>query len=157
MGEITISQEKEFIKLYTAGMTARDAAKVVGISNTSSQRVRIRNNIPRHSLSQSYAAIHQWLAKNFHKELCEDCGALSSEVKLDWANISGKYYRDRDDFKSLCRSCHRKFDYARSGKCKKGLHKMVTDNIYVCPRGWNNCKECMHTALVNYKQKEIVR
>ncbi len=59
-----------------------------------------------------YFALHTWVQR--HKGLpqdCEDCGATDSDRSYDWANISGEYRRDLDDFMRLCRSCHRKFDF----------------------------------------------
>lgn len=155
MANITEYQEKEFIRLYSSGLTARDAAQIVGISNSSSHRIRLRNKVAKHPPSDTYAAIHLWLAANFTKNKCESCGVSSSESKLDWANISGKYYRKRNDFKSLCRKCHRIFDYSRSGMCRNGLHPMSSDNIYICPRGWKNCKKCRNIASMKLKQKGV--
>ncbi|MBU1092552.1 hypothetical protein KJ836_02705 [Patescibacteria group bacterium] len=60
-----------------------------------------------------YAAIHNWVRRNFDGEdLCEFCGSEKSKV-YDWANISGKYKRNKSDWLRLCRSCHIKFDKGR--------------------------------------------
>jgi hypothetical protein len=60
----------------------------------------------------SYMAVHLWLRKNFIKpskcEMCKKDGL--SGRKIHWANISGKYKRDRKDYKALCPVCHRVFD-----------------------------------------------
>jgi len=59
----------------------------------------------------SYVAIHRWVKKWFGKpDHCEHCGAIDKR-KYNWANISGKYHRVRDDWKQLCIPCHRKFDH----------------------------------------------
>ena len=59
----------------------------------------------------SYAAKHIWVKNNFGKAMkCENCG--EEKKKITWANLSGKYLRDRNDWKQLCISCHRKFDYS---------------------------------------------
>ena len=56
----------------------------------------------------SYFALHIWLRKNKKPaDRCEHCG---KKTKLDCANISGKYRRDVNDYKWLCRSCHIKYD-----------------------------------------------
>lgn len=55
-----------------------------------------------------YQAVHRWL--NYHHTKagkCEKCGKVS---KTQWANISGKYLRNRNDYKELCYSCHTKMD-----------------------------------------------
>lgn len=71
-----------------------------------------------------YQGIHSWIIRQFGKaNICEnpDCiyprkGGLGSgrwllkPKRFDWANISGKYLRDRNDFIQLCRSCHEKWD-----------------------------------------------
>lgn len=56
----------------------------------------------------AYSTVHIWLLNNFKKEFCELCGI--KDKRMEWANISGEYKRDRFDFLSLCKSCHFKFD-----------------------------------------------
>jgi hypothetical protein len=57
----------------------------------------------------SYATIHKWvLFRNGKAEMCLLCGSMKN---VDWANIDHKYRRNLSDFISLCRSCHRKFDF----------------------------------------------
>jgi len=56
----------------------------------------------------SYNAVHLWARRSFAKlGRCQDC---EKEVPTEWANISGVYRRERDDFIELCRPCHRSFD-----------------------------------------------
>jgi len=51
-----------------------------------------------------YVALHQWIRKNKPKpKVCEICKKKSP---CDVANISGKYKRDVNDYKWLCRKCH---------------------------------------------------
>lgn len=55
-----------------------------------------------------YFALHMWLARNFVKpKECDHCGECN---KLDWANKTYKYLRDRDDWLALCKKCHAKYD-----------------------------------------------
>lgn len=57
-----------------------------------------------------YYAIHIWANNTFGRlQNCEDCKS-SKEKKYEWANISKKYLRKRDDWKRLCTKCHRKYD-----------------------------------------------
>lgn len=57
-----------------------------------------------------YQAKHTWVRKNYGEiRECEDC-LTKTAITYDWANISGKYIRKRNDWKRLCRKCHRKFD-----------------------------------------------
>jgi hypothetical protein len=57
----------------------------------------------------SYAALHIWMAKNYPKRgVCEQCG---SRVRTQYAvRHSGRYTRDRDDWRELCARCHADFD-----------------------------------------------
>lgn len=57
---------------------------------------------------KSYAAVHRKVNREFEKTAsCEHC---TLRKKLEWANVSGKYIFDRNDWLCLCRSCHKKFD-----------------------------------------------
>ena len=62
--------------------------------------------------SASYSASHHWMKKYFGSPMeCEECRVIVIETrKIQWANISGKYLRDRKDWKRLCTRCHRKLD-----------------------------------------------
>lgn len=58
-----------------------------------------------------YGAVHSWIYRHFGKpNKCEECGKIAYKNKMHWANISGKYKRDRSDWKRLCTSCHYKMD-----------------------------------------------
>lgn len=49
-------------------------------------------------------AIHVYLRHHTVKpKLCEEC---NKEEPFDLANISGKYLRDINDYRWLCRKCH---------------------------------------------------
>lgn len=57
------------------------------------------------------AATHYWIAKNYGKaNLCENDNTHTGK-RFEWANISREYKRDRNDWKRLCPSCHRKMDF----------------------------------------------
>lgn len=59
-----------------------------------------------------YAALHRWIARHKKKNgKCSQCGAVKG--RTDWANISGEYKRELDDYVELCVSCHRRFDLGR--------------------------------------------
>ena len=56
-----------------------------------------------------YSGLHRWIRKYKKKnDRCENCE--TKERKLEFANVSGKYLRDVDDFVSLCRICHHLID-----------------------------------------------
>lgn len=60
----------------------------------------------------SYSGIHQWISKELGKpKECWDCGFTSDNGRrFHWANISGEYKRDVNDWERLCASCHFKKD-----------------------------------------------
>lgn len=55
-----------------------------------------------------YSDKHKWHIKHIPKpQRCEFC---KKEKKMDWANISGEYYRTKHDWISLCKPCHAQWD-----------------------------------------------
>lgn len=64
----------------------------------------------------SYRALHKWIERKLGKpKFCTFCKASHlSHRQYNWANISGKYIRNTNDWMRLCVSCHRKYD--RSNK-----------------------------------------
>lgn len=54
-----------------------------------------------------YPGIHAWIRTYGNKTECEFC---SSKNNLDWANKSGDYKRNKEDWIRLCRKCHIKHD-----------------------------------------------
>lgn len=65
----------------------------------------------------SYSGLHIWVGRNKVKTgICEDCRqdvGNKGPRGTQWANISGEYRRDLDDFRELCPLCHRRFDRSR--------------------------------------------
>ena len=58
----------------------------------------------------SYTGLHHWIKKELGSPMkCQDCGTTKAKY-YEWANISGKYKRDTNDFKRLCKKCHSSFD-----------------------------------------------
>jgi len=78
-----------------------------------------------------YKKLHDWVY--YHKgkpkicehcglvpEICKCCGSIKKGTKLEWANKDHSYKRDINDYISLCRSCHKKYDIKNNkGKRKK--------------------------------------
>lgn len=66
-----------------------------------------------------YRAIHYWLEGEYGiPEKCEKCSiskiyGTDGRRLIHWANISGEYKRDFDDWMSLCVSCHKIYDLNR--------------------------------------------
>jgi hypothetical protein len=72
----------------------------------------------------SYSGLHAWVATHKTKTgVCEDCGqyvGTNGPRGTQWANISGDYRRDLDDFRELCVLCHRRFDLSRGNGSATG-------------------------------------
>ena len=62
--------------------------------------------------SAKYTAKHMWIYSQLGKpEKCEFCSRDGLKGKfINWANKSGKYLRNLDDWIRLCKPCHVKFD-----------------------------------------------
>ena len=56
----------------------------------------------------SYEALHTWV--RYSKEKTGKCSTCSHRGVTQWANISGVYLRDLDDFAEMCQSCHKELD-----------------------------------------------
>lgn len=64
----------------------------------------------------SYAPLHQWVARWKGKpNHCEVCG-ITEKRFYDWANVDHKYRRVLEDYISMCRPCHRKYDKEQKAK-----------------------------------------
>lgn len=58
----------------------------------------------------SYKGLHLWLGRNFGRpSKCSRCGTTEAK-RYEWANVSGNYSRDREDYARLCVSCHHLID-----------------------------------------------
>lgn len=62
-----------------------------------------------------YGALHKWLERHKTRTgTCTRCGARPQPrkryVATEWANVSGEYRRDLDDYVELCSSCHIRTD-----------------------------------------------
>jgi hypothetical protein len=56
-----------------------------------------------------YSAVHNWVRKYMGKAIkCEECGR--TDGRIEWANISHEYKREKEDYKQLCHKCHCKYD-----------------------------------------------
>lgn len=107
-----------------------------------------------------YATKHQWVYYHFGKaNRCEnkECN-YKNPKRYHWANISGKYLRDRGDWIMLCPSCHKKMDRKDKIFCRNG--HLQKDNIWIDNRGSRICKECKRlNAHKNYlkNKKQIIK
>jgi hypothetical protein len=55
-----------------------------------------------------YRGLHYWINRELGKPI--KCTFCNSTNNLEWANKSHEYNRDKNDYFSLCKSCHKKYD-----------------------------------------------
>ncbi len=67
-----------------------------------------------------YQAIHIWLRKTFGRaKKCENPKCEDKCKIYEWALWKGKeYIKKRENFRMLCKSCHKKYDYTDEAKKK---------------------------------------
>jgi len=68
-----------------------------------------------------YHALHAWVKR--HKPKSEFCERCKKRKPFDLANLSGKYKREVNDYKWLCRRCHMKIDKRLLRRNNKGQFK----------------------------------
>jgi|ERR1700719_944878 len=71
-------------------------------------------------INASYSAKHKWVYRK--KGKAEYCSFNPYHIakRYEWANISGVYLRDIDDYAQLCRKCHHEYDrIIKKGKSYK--------------------------------------
>ena len=74
-----------------------------------------------------YYALHGWVYRTLGKpEKCKQC---SSIIKVQWANKSRTYKRDKNDWISLCFQCHRKYDSGKYWGSIKKKYEMFGNRI----------------------------
>lgn len=68
----------------------------------------------------SYASLHHWIARKLGKpDKCEFCKRDGLKGKfIQWANVSGAYHRNLEDWIRLCTKCHYHFDRTKGFKSK---------------------------------------
>lgn len=63
-----------------------------------------------------YSAFHKRVVSHRGKpKRCDVCGLDDPDRAYDWANLSGQR-DDLTDYARMCRPCHRRYDYERSGE-----------------------------------------
>jgi len=66
-----------------------------------------------------YFALHEWVRSNY--KTADHCEYdPSHQGRFEWANISGSYLRDINDWVQLCAKCHRQYDRIRRGRYEGG-------------------------------------
>ena len=94
-GDIIWSKGKKFTKEHRDNLSSSHIGKI--------SRKRICHLDSR----REYAYLHNWIKRNLPKLECEHCGCFD---KLEYANKSGLYKKEIDDWFILCKKCHAKYD-----------------------------------------------
>lgn len=118
----------EVRSLYESGMSMKQIGEHFSVNAIVVHKNMKRHNVPVRTRGGRVfgAAHHAWKGDNatynsMHERLvtrygrpqkCEVCGTTDPSRRYDWANLTGNY-RYVEDYKRMCRSCHRKFDRAR--------------------------------------------
>lgn len=69
----------------------------------------------------NYAVLHARIRERYGAASeCENCGDTTS-TKFEWANISGEYRIDREDWARLCCRCHRRYDFGVKNRIELSL------------------------------------
>ena len=115
---------EELRRLYSLGLTIERVGKILGRSRSSIQQHLKRNGIAvrpscgcNHGFwkgnSASYDAFHARLRKaKGQPQSCDECKTCDPSKTYEWANLTGNY-SDLEDYKRLCRGCHRRYDHGR--------------------------------------------
>lgn len=116
--------------LYAEGWSMRRIGALFGVkADTICRRMREYGISPRskgitgHHWNEEHhnwkgdEAGYQALHSRLHRRRgmprhCEVCDTSNPSKTYDWANLTGRY-EDIEDYKRMCRSCHRKYDAQR--------------------------------------------
>ena len=61
--------------------------------------------------SVSYTTLHKWVRSKFGSPSeCEFCDKQGTGRQMHWANVTGLYLQERDDWMRLCAKCHKFYD-----------------------------------------------
>lgn len=108
-----------FAKGYTPWNVGKGSAPQIGValkgqkhpsvSKKNSELIGI-NSRHWNDNKVGYFGLHDWIRKNLGNSTnCKHCGSADKK-RYEWANISGEYKRELNDWIRLCKSCHNKYD-----------------------------------------------
>lgn len=76
---------------------------------------------------KSYGAIHMDLRRKYGPApLC--INHHEKTINIDWANVTGVYTSDIEDYLPMCKSCHKLFDFTEETRAKLALGSMGNTN-----------------------------
>ena len=103
----------------------------------------------------TYGALHIWLKKEKGSPQYCVINKTHKGKRYEWANISGEYRRDVNDYESLCVSCHRKKDYTEQ-KREKVRNFMKGNSIHNKPVKMIDPNSKKETVFISAQQAEKV-
>jgi len=110
-----------------------------------------------------YRSVHRWANRDLGEpSKCEDCGTVDAP-RYHWANVSGTYREDPDDWRRLCVPCHMSLDRAAHHGvreyCNNG-HRMTPDTSYLRPANPRTgqlprveCRLCSRMSLRAWRKR----
>lgn len=108
--------------------------------NVGERKVRTGKNAPNYKKVVGKSRVHQWMRDKYGTpKICDTKNCQSASIWFDWALIHGKKYeRKRANFKRLCRTCHRRYDFDQKKKdnaiknlwWNKGKKNPGADNLW---------------------------
>jgi endogenous inhibitor of DNA gyrase (YacG/DUF329 family) len=108
-------------KAWNKGLNGNNYLSPEAKKKMSVWKDKFENKSPRwKGMKAGYFAKHIHIVKHYgHAPQCEYCKVIGKKIfaggnryrwSIEWANVSGKYLRDRNDYVGLCKACHMKFD-----------------------------------------------
>jgi len=109
-----------------------------------------------------YFGLHLWIRELLNTDKCEFCGISGYKYKngqwsIECANKSGEYKRDINDWYTLCRKCHNKYDNDKRKPQKRSCSICKIDIWGIGNRKdkCENCKkECKRLRNRNIQRKK---
>ena len=118
-------------RCFKIGMSQRMMSNKINVGRKQSKATKLKKSIALKGKRSNeknpnwkggragYMAVHNWARRHWGTpQKCEVKGCSGKCKKYHWANISGKYKRDRSDWLRACASCHLKYDWSRPEKNK---------------------------------------
>ena len=96
-----------------------------------------------------YFGLHVWINKKLGRpKRCEFCGTTNPKIGYHWANVSGLYKREINDFKRLCTACHNRFDLHTRPRGESCYNSILTEK---------DVREIRRLYSENVPRKEIAK
>ena len=96
-------------------------------------------------------ALHTWIKRERGPATHCSIDPSQQAKRYEWSNISHKYQRSLEDFRPLCPSCHRKYDFTEEtrkkisasliGQQRAAVRVEQLDNLGRVIRVWNCIKD----------------